>query len=84
MSVFLIDLSVCLSDSMYICMYVCLTHTHFCLTKTVPSVPTYCFDIMMMGKSTDEVYTITPNDYGESMDVWCEVQSEESWLVSSL
>ena len=54
------------------------------LIETVPSVPTDCYDVMMMGKSTDAVYTITPSDGRESMDVWCEIQSEEGWLVSRL
>ena len=55
----------------------------FYLIETHPSVASDCYDVMMMGNSTDGRYTITLHD-GQPMDVWCEIKPPDGWLVSNV
>ena len=55
----------------------------FYLIETPPSVASDCYDVMMMGYSTDGRYTITLHD-GQPMDVWCEIKHPDGWVVSTV
>ncbi|XP_041372459.1 techylectin-5A-like [Gigantopelta aegis] len=47
----------------------------------VNHLPSDCFDVMMNGEDTSGVKRIYPLDTGETINVWCEISTEEGWLV---